>query len=120
MKTKASLTKIDFLWRCWATVILLNLVFMVSCYFWSPTGYDLFGSIAFSDFLIAYWWLIGVTVLLILWLVSMPLIIIDSRQSLLARVLWLAATFFLSILPAILYWFIQIEVPQLRQTNSVH
>ncbi len=112
MKAKAALTKIDYLWRCWVSVLVLDIIFMALGYFVGFDRYLLFGSLDFSDFLIAYWWLISVGVLALLSFASYPLILLDSRQPLILRLVWAAAAFFLFLPGTIMYWIAMIEAPR--------
>jgi len=112
MKAKAALTKIDYLWRFWISILILDIVFMAWGFFDGFDRYVLFGSLDFSDFLIAYWWLISVGVIALLSFFSYPLILLDSRQPLTLRLVWAAAAFFFFLPGTIMYWLTMIEVPR--------
>jgi hypothetical protein len=104
---------------CWRIVVALaafSLLLMPAFDIWQRHPSVLFGSPGISGFLFAYWWLIAMIGIASAILVGTVLMLFDRGAPVWLRLLCVALSFLLPVLP--FYWLFRVELPHWRARRA--
>ena len=107
-------------WRLWisATVALVAICLLGAVWGDLPL-YRLF-PMSFNRFYVAWWFFILIPIFWVSLITGLLLLLLDDRRSVLSRVVWSLAAFFV-LAPSLLvvYWVYAVELPEYRARRAV-